>query len=82
MEVLCKDERLGFLSTGSFFGENPVIEAIEGKGGDDSQVRMRTIRSTGPCDLGFLRLHELNELMASYPELSIRLDQFRKAGTI
>lgn len=80
VEVMAQDERLGFLGTGSFFGENPVIEAIEGKGGDGSEIRMRTIRATGPCDLGFLRVNELCELMGSYPELSIRLNQFRTAG--
>jgi hypothetical protein len=29
-----------------------VIEAIEGKGGDGSEIRIRTIRATGPCDHG------------------------------
>ena len=57
-----------------------MIEAIEGKGGDGSEIRIRTIRATGPCDLGFLRRDELTELMATFPELSIRLNQFRQVG--
>jgi CRP-like cAMP-binding protein len=51
VEVLQNDERLGYLGPGSFFGENPVIEAIEGKGGDGSEIRLRTVRSTVASDL-------------------------------
>ena len=55
VEVLQNDERLGYLGPGSFFGENPVIEAIEGKGGDGSEIRWRTVLSTVPSDLGFVK---------------------------
>jgi CRP-like cAMP-binding protein len=56
VEVIQNDERLGFLGVGSFFGENPVLEAIAGRGGDDSTVRMRTVKATNQCDLGYLKL--------------------------
>ena len=47
-------ERLGFLGDGSFFGENPIVQAVTGSGGDDADVRTRTVRATG--DTGVRRV--------------------------
>ena len=80
VEVIQDDERLGFLGVGSFFGENPTLEAIEGKGGDFSTVRMRTIRATNQCDLGFIKLENMLAVMEEFPELKIRVEQFRNTG--
>ena len=77
VEVIQDDERLGFLGTGSFFGEHPMLEMIAGKSGDGSTKRMRTIRAAGPSDLGYLVLDEVLQLMEQFPELRIRVQRFR-----
>ena len=82
VEVIQDDERLGFLGVGSFFGENPMLEMISGKGGDGATKRMRTIRAAGPSDMGFLVLEEVQALMEQFPELQIRVQQFRNKGKV
>ena len=80
VEVLQDDERLGFLGEGSFFGETPFLEAVEGKGGSGSEVRTRTIRASVDTDLGFIKREDMIELLEGYPELRIRIRQFARTG--
>jgi hypothetical protein len=51
VEVSVRGERLGFLAKGAFFGEQPIIETITNKGGDGSELRIRTIKAA--CDTDF-----------------------------
>jgi CRP-like cAMP-binding protein len=68
------------LREGSFFGETPFLEALEGKGGSGKEVRTRTIRASVETDLGFIKREDMLELVESYPELQIRIRQFARTG--
>jgi len=80
VEVIQDDERLGFLGEGSFFGETPFLEALEGKGGSEREVRTRTIRASVDTDLGFIRREDMIALTEEYPELQIRIRHFARTG--
>jgi hypothetical protein len=36
-------------------GETPLIECITGMGGDDTDIRSRTVRVASNCELGAIR---------------------------
>ena len=73
-------ERLGFLGKGAFFGEQPIIDTITGKGGDDSEVRKRTVTAVTDTNLGFIHADAVVELCDKYPELQVRLAHFANMG--
>jgi hypothetical protein len=81
VEVSRDGERLGFLSQGAFFGETPFIESISGRGGDGSGMRTRTIRTVCACDFGVIQQRDLRDVVETYPELKIRLKNFKLVGT-
>ena len=76
-----KRERLGFIGQGGFFGENTVIESVSRRHGTGAAVRMRTMRTTTDSELAMLRCADVLELCDDYPELEVRLQSFRRAGT-
>ena len=80
VEITKNDERLGFLATGAFFGEQPIIEIITKKGGDGSELRARTVRAMCDTHLGVVESSDVLELVDQYPELPIRLGHFVKMG--
>jgi hypothetical protein len=81
VEVSRDGDRLGFLSQGAFFGETPFIESISGRGGDGSGMRTRTIRTVRACDFGVIQQRDLRDVVETYPELQIRLKNFKLVGT-
>ena len=81
VEVSRDGDRLGFLSEGAYFGETPFIESISGRGGDGSGMRTRTIRTVCACDFGVIQQKDLRDVMETYPELRIRLKNFKLVGT-
>ena len=64
-------KRLGFLSEGSFFGENPVLA------GGSEEIRKRTVTAMTECKLCFLVKEDLAELMREYPAFDFRIKRFR-----
>eukprot|EP01043_Picozoa_sp_COSAG02_P030124 COSAG02_NODE_1909_length_10419_cov_238.761725_7_plen_1462_part_00 len=80
VEVSLDGERLGFLSEGAFFGEGPLIESISGNGGNGANIRTRTVRTLCRCDLGVIRLEDVDSIVSRYPELKIRLSNFNLVG--
>ena len=80
-EVLdANGERLGFLGDSSFFGENPIVEAVTTVGGGGADIRTRTVRTTVESELGFIKKSDVLELCGLFPELEIRLRSFAMAG--
>jgi len=67
-------KRLGFLSEGSFFGENPVLA------GGSEEIRKRTVTAVTECKLCFLVKEDLAELMQEYPAFDFRIKRFRSLG--
>lgn len=80
VEVSLNGERLGFLSEGAFFGEAPLIESISGSGGSGVNIRTRTVRTLCRCDLGVVRVQDVENIVSRYPELKIRLQNFNLVG--
>eukprot|EP01048_Picozoa_sp_COSAG05_P014942 COSAG05_NODE_1744_length_4158_cov_8.451589_3_plen_578_part_00 len=80
VEISKFGERLGFLGKGAFFGEQPIIDTITGKGGDDSEVRKRTVTAVTDTNLGFIHADAVADLYDKYPELQVRLAHFANMG--
>ena len=53
-------------------GETGVIECREGRGGNGSCIRSRTVQVVNRCELGMLSRQLVRELAEQYPELRIR----------
>ena len=81
LEVICDGDRLGFLGQGAFFGENAVIESVDRKPGLGAEVRLRTMRASADTELGMVKAEDILHLCDTFPELEIRLQSFRKAGS-
>ena len=62
--------RLGFLSEGSFFGENPVLADGEG-----TEIRSRTVTAVTECKLCYLFKEDLAGLMQEYPAFAFRVQR-------
>ena len=75
VEVLKNGERLGFLSSGSFFGEVPILSDASG-----SEIRDRTVRAVTDCEFCYLTRDSVRKLERRYPELSVRLKRFARIG--
>jgi CRP-like cAMP-binding protein len=82
VEVSRDGERLGFLAEGAFFGETSFIESISGRGGDGSGIRTRTIRTVCACDFGVISQKDLRDVVETYPELKVRLQNFKLVGSV
>ena len=67
--------RLGFLSSGSFFGEIPLLSEELG-----AEIRTRTVRAVTECELCFLTRDEVADLRKRYPELDMRFRRFSRFG--
>jgi len=67
-EISSKNERLGFLADGAFFGEVPLLDQSTG-----AEVRMRTVVAMTDCQLCFLERAKIMQVKAQYPELGLRL---------
>ena len=61
VEVRRAGKRLGFLSEGSFFGENPCLASGEG-----TEIRSRTVIAMTECKLCFLTKDSLSSLTTEY----------------
>ena len=61
-------------------GETGVIECCEGRGGNGSCIRSRTVQVVNRCELGMLSRQLVRELAEQYPELRIRLAMFARMG--
>ena len=62
--------RLGFLSEGAFFGENPVLADGEG-----TEIRSRTVTAVTECKLCYLFKEDLAGLMQEYPAFAFRVQR-------
>lgn len=80
LDVRTGTERLGFIRTGVFFGEGPLLEALKSNGHGIHMVRRRTIRSLCPTTLGVLSRDAMLELCEEYKELQARLLLFQQRG--
>lgn len=80
VQVSKDDQRLGYLGTGAFFGEYPVLQVLNGVGGNGSTLRIRTVQAIRNSDLAFLRLEDILEVLAKFPELRIRINALQRAG--
>ena len=75
LEVLQNEQRLGFLSEGSFFGEGAVL-CTDYK----NEVRTRTVVAATDSELCYLTYEDLDELKEEYAELKARLARFSSIG--
>ena len=73
-----KDERLGFLSEGAFFGEAPILGMSE----SGMELRMRTVRAVTDSELCFLTKGDVGHLLGDYTELRARLKRFSTTGMV
>jgi CRP-like cAMP-binding protein len=71
------EQRLGFLSEGSFFGESAVLSDSSGK-----EVRSRTLKAVTDSELCFLTRESLLKLRREYSELEARLKRFVNVGPL
>eukprot|EP01047_Picozoa_sp_COSAG01_P005716 COSAG01_NODE_199_length_22202_cov_23.993668_2_plen_283_part_00 len=79
LDVRAGAERLGFLQSGGFFGEGPLIAAL--RSNNRGQVtRQRTIRTICPSTLGVLAADDLLGLCKDYVSLESRLLMLQKRG--
>ena len=68
--------RLGFLSTGAFFGETPIIHHDA-----HAEVRTRTVRAVAETELIYLQRHKVLELQRQTPELKLSIRRFARIGS-
>ena len=73
LEVTQRNERLGFLSDGAFFGEVPLLDDSE-----DSELRQRTVTTMTESKLCFITKENITQLRSRYPELDLRLRRFSR----
>lgn len=67
---------LGYLSTGAFFGESPVLSTLSGldlASSTADTMRSRTVTAVTECELCYLTRQSIMKLSLEYPELRARL---------